>query len=84
MMPSVPACACAASALRSAERWALRLTFWTKLRGTLAKVCPPALNCGARIVPWRARPVPFWRHGLARPPETSPRLFVAKVPARER
>ena len=34
------------------------------------------------VVPWRARPVPFWRHGFARPPETSPRLFAAHVPAR--
>ena len=41
---------------------------------------PPPVNCGARIVPWRARPVPFWRHGFARPPETSPRLFVAQCP----
>ena len=34
------------------------------------------------MVPARARPVPFWRHGFERPPETSPRLFVANVPAR--
>ena len=25
-------------------------------------------TCGARIEPWRARPVPFWRHGFAPPP----------------
>src|SRR6185503_11281008 len=37
---------------------------------------------GARIVPARARPVPFWRHGLPRPPATSPRLFADCVPAR--
>ena len=52
------------------------------MRGTFANACPPPSNCGARIVPWRARPVPFWRHGFARPPETIPRLFVANVPAR--
>jgi len=26
--------------------------------------------------------VPFWRHGFARPPETSPRLFAPRVPRR--
>src|SRR4051794_7525144 len=34
------------------------------------------------MVPARARPVPFWRHGLERPPETSPRDFAPRVPAR--
>src|SRR5829696_5626634 len=43
---------------------------------------PPPVNCGARIVPARARPVPFWRHGFERPPATKPRLFAAWVPAR--
>src|SRR5262249_14316744 len=43
---------------------------------------PPPVNCGARIVPARARPVPFWRHGFDRPPETSPRDFAPRVPAR--
>src|SRR4051794_9182509 len=37
---------------------------------------------GERDEPWRARPVPFWRNGLAPPPETSPRVFVAWVPRR--
>ena len=32
--------------------------------------------------PWRARPVPFWRHGLAPPPRTSARVLVDCVPAR--
>src|SRR5581483_3021358 len=32
--------------------------------------------------PARARPVPFWRHGFLPPPLTSPRVFVACVPAR--
>src|SRR6185437_11159186 len=27
-------------------------------------------------------PVPFWRHGLPRPPATNPRLFADCVPAR--
>src|SRR5262245_41688695 len=34
------------------------------------------------MVPARARPVPFWRHGLPRPPATMPRLLPALVPAR--
>ena len=29
-----------------------------------------------------ARPVPFWRHGLAPPPRTSPRVLVEAVPCR--
>ena len=33
-------------------------------------------------VPWRARPVPFWRHGLRPPPRTSPRVSVSAVPRR--
>src|SRR5579864_4976230 len=79
---SVPACAWSESAERSAAFKAFLFTFTEKSRGVGGNATPPALNCGARIVPWRARPVPFWRHGLARPPETSPRLLVAKVPAR--
>ena len=66
----------------SAARRALRLTLTSKLRMPGAKATPPPVNCGARIVPWRARPVPFWRHGFARPPETSPRLLAPRVPAR--
>src|SRR5581483_7160588 len=46
------------------------------------KATPPPVQCGARVVPMRARPVPFWRHGFARPPETWPRLFAPLVPAR--
>src|SRR4051795_9537959 len=43
---------------------------------------PPPAKCGARIEPWRARPVPFWRHGLAPPPRTSARVLVDAVPRR--
>src|SRR3954447_20468296 len=43
---------------------------------------PPPAKCGARIEPWRARPVPLWRHGLAPPPRTLPRVLVAAVPRR--
>src|SRR3954469_22869529 len=43
---------------------------------------PPPAKCGARIEPWRARPVPFWRHGFAPPPRTWPRVLVDDVPWR--
>ena len=81
-MASVPFSACDDSALRSAERYAFLLTFTSNERGEGGNTTPPPVNWAARIVPARARPVPFWRHGLPRPPETSPRLFAARVPAR--
>src|SRR6185437_5695009 len=80
--PSVPACAWADSAPRRAARLALRLTFTSKERIDGGKATPPPVQCGARVVPARARPVPFWRHGLERPPDTSPRLLAPRVPAR--
>src|ERR671923_2850884 len=43
---------------------------------------PPPANWGARIEPWRARPVPFWRYGFVPPPRTSARLRVECVPRR--
>src|ERR1700761_5394682 len=43
---------------------------------------PPPVHTGEREDPARARPVPFWRHGLAPPPETLPRVLVACVPCR--
>src|SRR4051794_35666431 len=43
---------------------------------------PPPVQIGERDEPARARPVPFWRHGLAPPPRTSPRVFVEWVPWR--
>src|SRR3990170_2505334 len=43
---------------------------------------PPPRHWGARLEPWRARPVPFWRHGLAPPPDTSARPLVEWVPER--
>ena len=36
----------------------------------LRSVRPPPVKWGARMEPWRARPVPFWRNGLRPPPET--------------
>src|SRR4051794_1985431 len=80
--PSVPPCACAESAPRIAALRALRFTFPPKLRIVGGNATPPPVQCGARVVPARARPVPFWRHGFARPPATMPRLLAPRVPAR--
>src|SRR3954454_10629988 len=66
----------------SAARRTLRFTLTSKLRMPGANATPPPVKCGARIVPWRARPVPFWRQGLARPPATMPRVLAPRVPAR--
>src|SRR3954469_19578229 len=38
--------------------------------------------CGARMEPWRARPVPFCLNGLRPAPETSARVLVLWVPWR--
>src|SRR6266508_343677 len=43
---------------------------------------PPCRQCGARVEPWRARPVPFCRHGFRLPPDTSLRVLVSCVPCR--
>src|SRR3954470_392659 len=43
---------------------------------------PPPVQIGERDEPARARPVPFWRHGLAPPPRTLPRVLVDAVPCR--
>ena len=40
-------------------------------------------NCGARVLPWRARPVPFWRYGfLPSAGHLAARLGVCAVPWR--
>src|SRR3954466_11752892 len=70
------------SAARSAARRALRLTLTVYLRGLGPKTVPPPVQIGERLVPARARPVPFWRHGFAPPPRTIPRVLVACVPRR--
>src|SRR5207342_3637661 len=79
---NVPFVAWLESTPLSAVLRALRLTFTSKLRMPGANATPPPVQCGARVVPARARPVPFWRHGFERPPATRPRLFVPFVPAR--
>src|SRR5581483_10681781 len=70
------------SALRSAARCSLRLTLKVNERGCGPKTVPPPVHTGERLEPARARPVPFWRHGLTPPPETIPRVLLAAVPRR--
>src|SRR6185295_10569575 len=43
---------------------------------------PPPRQCGARMEPCRARPVPFCFHGFWLPPETKLRVLVEAVPWR--
>src|SRR5690349_9221232 len=57
--PNVPFDACVDSALRSAACRALRFTLTSKLRSPVGNAIPPPVQCGARVVPARARPVPF-------------------------
>ena len=69
---------------RRAQR-AARIFLFTRISwecGCGPCATPPPTHWGERIEPWRARPVPFWRHGFLPPPETSPRVFVECVPAR--
>jgi len=50
--------------------------------GVGPKIVPPPLQRGERIVPTRARPVPFWRQGFLPPPLISLRSLVSWVPCR--
>src|SRR5258706_14948055 len=43
---------------------------------------PPCRQCGERVDPCRARPVPFCFHGFEFPPDTSARVLVLCVPCR--
>ena len=65
-----------------ARRAALRLILTPYSRGCGPKTTPPPFQSGERVVPARARPVPFWRHGLDAPPATWPRVLVSDVPWR--
>src|SRR5439155_24098054 len=69
-------------ARRSAAGCSLRLTLKVWERGWGPNAVPPPVQIGERLEPARERPVPFWRHGLAPPPETLPRVLVAAVPRR--
>jgi len=71
----------------SATHKAWRRTFLFKsnawLRGTGGNTDPPPLKWGARIDPWRARPVPFCFHGFLPPPRTSDLVLPLWVPCRD-
>ncbi len=78
-----PSPARAFSAERRANARTLRGSSCRWLRSDVGpKTTPPPFHCGARIVPCRARPVPFWRHGLRLPPRTAERLRVWALPLR--
>ena len=70
----------------SADRRANALTFFgTRCRqecGMGGKATPPPAHWAARMVPCRARPVPFCLHGFRLPPATAERFFAAAVPWR--
>src|SRR5581483_3451799 len=59
MSASEPSCAWLASAARSAARETFRLTLTSKLRIVGGNATPPPVQCGTRVEPARARPVPF-------------------------
>src|SRR5262245_30533783 len=79
---TAPSFARSESALRSAARRIFLVSRCSWLRGTGPNTTPPPDHCGERIEPCRARPVPFWRHGLMPPPDTVWRFLVLWVPAR--
>ena len=46
-------------------RYILRFTFCVKFSsGEFGKIRPPPRHSGLDVMPARARPVPFWRHGF--------------------
>src|SRR5438874_1744184 len=57
-------------------------TSWWYSFGLGPKTTPPWRYCGARVLPCRARPVPFCLYGFLPPPDTSPRVFTLCVPCR--
>ena len=79
---SLPLASASDSAERSAPLTIFLLMRWLWSRTTGPWATPPPTHWGERIEPWRARPVPFWRHGFLPPPRTSPRVLVLCVPAR--
>src|SRR4051794_6720774 len=79
---TLPSAARSDRAERRARRTIFLGVFWTYLRGFGPRATPPPRQIGERLEPARARPVPFWRHGLAPPPRASERVLVDWVPAR--
>ena len=58
-------------------RYILRLTLCVKFSsGLFGKILPPPRHSGLDVMPARARPVPFWRHGFLVEWRTSPRVLL--------
>src|SRR5690606_23575075 len=79
---SSPARTFAERADRRAARRAFLGMDWRYSRGLGPNTTPPPTQIGERMLPCRARPRPFCRHGLRPPPRTSPRVLVDAVPWR--
>src|SRR6478609_1905081 len=79
---TLPSAARSDRAERRARRTIFLGVFWSYLRGFGPRATPPPRQIGERLEPARARPVPFWAHGLAPPPRASERVLVDWVPAR--
>src|SRR5690606_23512004 len=68
---------------RIPARYIFLLIFWVKFSsGELGKARPPPRHSGEEVIPARARPVPFWRHGLRVECLTVARSFWARLPPR--
>src|SRR5690606_33291137 len=64
-------------------RYILRFTFCEKFSsGEFGKILPPPRHSGLEVMPARARPVPFCRHGFFVECFTAPRSFWAREPTR--
>ena len=64
-------------------RYIFLLTLWLKFSsGLFGKIRPPPRHIGLDVMPARARPVPFWRHGFLVECRTSLRSFCARLPLR--
>ena len=64
-------------------RYIFLFSFCVKFSSGLdGKILPPPRHSGLEAMPARARPVPFWRHGLRVDLAISLRPFCARVPWR--
>src|SRR5467141_2667812 len=75
--------ACCDRIEQTPTRYILRFTLCEKFSsGEFGKILPPPRHSGLEVMPARARPVPFWRHGFLVEWLTAPRSFCARVPRR--
>lgn len=77
-MQNIPSRKRAARAQRSPRRRTFFCSLKANERTTGPWALPPPFQMGERIDPWRARPVPFWRHGFFPPPETIERVLAGR------